>query len=99
VRVSFSDSALLDLEQIIQYYEDKQLSHVGQELVTGIIERVESLPDHPDIGRKVPEFEDHNIRELIKPPFRIVYIKEKSNIFVVRVWRSERLLVLSDDTE
>lgn len=99
MRVSFSDSALLDLEQIIQYYEDKQLSHVGQELVTGIIERVESLPDHPDIGRKVPEFEDHNIRELIKPPFRIVYIKEKSNIFVVRVWRSERLLVLSDDTE
>jgi plasmid stabilization system protein ParE len=99
VRVSFSDSALLDLEQIIQYYEDKQLSHVGQELVTGIIERVESLLDHPDIGRKVPEFEDHNIRELIKPPFRIVYIKEKSNIFVVRVWRSERLLVLSDDTE
>lgn len=99
MKVSFSDSALLDLDQIIQYYKEKQLSHVGQELVTGIIRRVESLSDHPEIGRKVPEFDNQNIRELITPPFRIVYIKEKSNIFIVRVWRSERLLVLSDDTE
>ena len=99
MRVSFSDSALFDLEQIIQYYEDKQLSHIGQELVTGIINRVESLADHPDIGRKVPEFDDQGIRELIQPPFRIVYVKEKSNIYIIRVWRSERSLVLPDDTE
>ena len=97
MRVSFSDSALFDLEQIIQYYEDRQLSHIGQELVAGIINRVESLSDHPDIGRKVPEFDDQGIRELIQPPFRIVYVKEKSNIYIIRVWRSERMLVLSDD--
>lgn len=97
MRVSFSDSALFDLEQISQYYEDRQLSHIGQELVAGIINRVESLSDHPDIGRKVPEFDDQGIRELIQPPFRIVYVKEKSNIYIIRVWRSERMLVLSDD--
>ena len=97
MRVSFSDSALFDLEQIIQYYEDRQLSHIGQELVAGIINRVESLSDHPDIGRKVPEFDDQGIRELIQPPFRIVYVKEISNIYIIRVWRSERMLVLSDD--
>ena len=97
MRVSFSDSALFDLEQIIQYYEDRQLSHIGQELVAGIINRVESLSDHPDIGRKVPEFDDQGIRELIQPPFRIVYVKEKSNIYIIRVWRSERMLVLSND--
>ena len=97
MRVSFSDYALFDLEQIIQYYEDRQLSHIGQELVAGIINRVESLSDHPDIGRKVPEFDDQGIRELIQPPFRIVYVKEKSNIYIIRVWRSERMLVLSDD--
>ena len=97
MRVSFSDSALFDLEQIIQYYEDRQLSHIGQELVAGIINRVESLSDHPDIGRKVPEFDDQGIRELIQPPFRIVYVKEILNIYIIRVWRSERMLVLSDD--
>ena len=97
MRVSFSDSALFDLEQISQYYEDRQLSHIGQELVAGIINRVESLSDHPDIGRKVPEFDDQGIRELIQPPFRIIYVKENSNIYIIRVWRSERMLVLSDD--
>jgi len=93
VRVSFSDSALFDLEQIILYYEDQEVPQVGRDLVAVIINRVESLSDHPDIGRIVPEFDDQNIRELIKPPFRIVYIKEKSNIYIIRVWRSERMLV------
>lgn len=93
MRVSFSDSALFDLEQIILYYEDQEVPQVGRDLVAVIINRVESLSDHPDIGRIVPEFDDQNIRELIKPPFRIVYIKEKSNIYIIRVWRSERMLV------
>ncbi len=97
MKVSFSDSALIDLEQIIQYYGDQQVPHVGKELVTGIVSRIESLSDHPEIGRKVPEFDDQNIRELIHPPFRIVYVREKLNIYIVRVWRNECMLVLSDD--
>ena len=99
MRVSFSDSALFDLEQIIQYHKDQEVPQVGKDLVAGIINRIESLSDHPDIGRKVPEFDDQRIRELIQPPFRIVYVKEKSNIYIIRVWRSERSLVLPDDTE
>jgi len=99
VKFSFSDSALFDLEQIIQYHKDQEVPQVGKDLVAGIINRIESLSDHPDIGRKVPEFDDQRIRELIQPPFRIVYVKEKSNIYIIRVWRSERSLVLPDDTE
>ncbi len=49
-----------------------------------------------EIGRKVPEFNEKNIRELILPPFRIVYLKEEKAINIIRIWRSERLLNLAD---
>jgi len=34
------------------------------------------------------------MRELIHPPFRIVYRREANQIRIVRVWRSERVLRL-----
>jgi len=68
--------------------------HVGNDFVNNIISHIESLKENPDIGRKVPEFNESNIRELIHVPFRIVYLREVKLIHVVRVWRSERLLNL-----
>ncbi len=65
-------------------------------LVAAIIEHIQTLSDNPDIGKKVPEFDKEKIRELIHPLFCIVYLREKSSIHVIRVWRSERLLVLPE---
>jgi len=42
----------------------------------------------------VPEFNADDVRELIHKPFRVVYLRESTSIFVVRVWRSERELEL-----
>ena len=44
----------------------------------------------------VPEFDQPWLRELIFPPFRIVYRREATRARIVRVWRSERLLMLPD---
>jgi len=60
---------------------------------------VEDLKDHPDFGRIVPEFGSPALRELIHPPFRIVYRRGGKRVQVVRVWRTERLLRLSPDSE
>ncbi len=87
MKIFFADSALSDLQEIIQYYEDQLASHVGDKFVADIIDRIETLIDHPDIGRVVPEFDAQNIREIIHPPFRIVYLREKSKIHIARVWR------------
>ena len=43
----------------------------------------------------VPEFGLVQLREIIHPPFRIVYRFDGDRVRVVRVWRSERLLDLS----
>jgi len=96
MKIFFSESALSDLEEIIKFYLSEGVPHVGENFVASIIEHTETLEDNPDIGRMVPEFQEPNIRELIHPPFRIVYLRESSSIHVVRVWRSERLLKLEN---
>lgn len=74
---------------------------VGARLVEEIFERVGALADHPDMGRVVPEFGQTFLRELIYPPFRIVYRHDPNRVRIVRVWRGERLLRLppGEDTE
>lgn len=94
--ISFAKSAIEDLESIKCYYQDQGAAHIGEEFVGAIVERIETLASHPDIGRMVPEFEDEQFRELIHPPFRVVYLRESDSIKIIRVWRSERLLDLPD---
>ena len=94
MKVCLTDSAVNDLQQLQVYYEEQLVPQVGQQFVTEILDRIEILTDNPDIGRIVPEFATDNIRELIHKPFRVVYLRESTSIFVIRVWRSERILEL-----
>jgi len=96
IGVEFSASAIEDLESIRRWYEDQHAAEVGRRLVAEVFERAESLPLNPELGRVVPEFDQPWLRELIHPPFRIVYKREPDNVRIVRVWRSERRLNLPD---
>jgi plasmid stabilization system protein ParE len=94
VSITFADSALKDLQEVLSYYEEQDSPHTGKRLVAEIIADIELLIDQPDMGRMVPEFEVEYLRELIRPPFRIVYRRDIKKVRIVRVWRSERLLKL-----
>ena len=65
---------------------------MGERLLREVVSCVERLADFPESGRVVPEFRVAQLREVIHPPFRIVYRLDKDRVRVVRVWRSERLL-------
>lgn len=93
---TLTSSAFNDLQEITAYYAEQGVPHVGQRLLSEIISHIETLPANPKIGRIVPEFADPNLRELIHPPFRIVNWLENQSINVIRIWRSERLLILPD---
>jgi len=99
ITVTFAESTLRDLEVIRAGYVEQGVAEVGDRLVAAIIQQVERLVDHPDMGRVVPEFDQPFLRELIHAPFRIVYRRDPVRARVVRVWRSERLLRLSPDTQ
>lgn len=94
MKVRLTESAIEDLRELLLYFEEQLVPQVGQRFVTEILDRIETLIENPDIGRVVPEFSTDNIRELIHKPFRVVYLRESSTIFIIRVWRSERILEL-----
>lgn len=92
--ITFAASALTDIHELREWYAEQQVPEVGRRLSGEIVAKVESLQMHPDMGRVVPEFGVAALRELIHPPFRIVYRREPGKVRIVRIWRSERLLKL-----
>jgi len=94
VRIEFAESAICDLEDIKSYYTEQKVPQVGENFIVKIINHIETLAANPKIGRQVPEFQMSSIRELIHSPFRIVYVLNESSIQIIRIWRSERLMML-----
>jgi plasmid stabilization system protein ParE len=92
--LTFSESAISDLGALLEYYNEQGVPDAGKRIVARILTKSEGLINHPAMGRVVPEFGLERLREMIDPPFRIIYVREKSKVRVVRVWRSERLLKL-----
>lgn len=91
-KITFAVSAVEDLEEIRAWYADQQVAEVGERLIGEVLSQVERLAGVPESGRMVPEFAVVHLREIIHPPFRIVYRLDKVRVRIVRVWRSERLL-------
>ncbi len=98
MKIIIARSALSDLQEIKAYYTAQGAADIGQNFVTAILRKVQKLGDYPDSGRKVPEFNEDHIREIIHPPFRLVYLRNAASVNLLRVWRSERLLLLPNET-
>jgi plasmid stabilization system protein ParE len=92
--IEFAESALCDLDNILAWYATQLVPEVGERLVRELFARTEQLAAFPESGRIVPEFGVKTIRELIHPPFRLVYRIDPATIWIIRVWRSERVLTL-----
>ncbi len=90
-RLIWSPIARLDLNEIVAYIrEDDPLA--AQLFLRRLIQALERLPDFPESGRIVPEFANRTIRELIRPPCRIIYriSPRTERIEIVRVWHAAR---------
>ncbi|MSM40976.1 MAG: type II toxin-antitoxin system RelE/ParE family toxin [Geobacter sp.] len=92
--ITFAVSSVRDLEEMRAWYADQQVPDVGERFLRELFSQIERLADFPESGRTVPEFGVAQLREIIYPPFRIVYRLDKTHVRIVRVWRSERLLTL-----
>ena len=86
--ISFAELALRDFRQAQARYREEGASG-GSVPVTELLESIRALAEHPDTGRIVPEFEHSFLRELIHPPFRILYHRGPRSVRVVRVLRSD----------
>ena len=71
VQLIWAPSARLDLKELTSYIAESRPSAAAR-FVQHIFQAVEHLADFPESGRIVPEFDDPNMREVIRKPCRIV---------------------------
>ncbi|MDA8180229.1 MAG: type II toxin-antitoxin system RelE/ParE family toxin [Desulfobacteria bacterium] len=96
VAVSFGTSAVADLEEIKRHYGELSAPEAAERFLAEILKNVEKLMRFPMAGRIVPEFGVEFLREVVVPPFRVVYRVDPGRIRIVRVRRSERLLEIPE---
>ena len=96
-KIEFADSAIFDLDEIYTWYVEQQSPATGQRLIAEIVAKTSQLDSFPQSGRIVPELGHATVREIIYPPFRIVYRLDRDSIWIVRIWRSERLLNMPEN--
>lgn len=55
-----------------------------------IIAQVSLLETFPDMGRMVPEAKRPAIRELVVPPYRVIYRRDESRVAILTVQHQRR---------
>lgn len=89
-QIIWSPRSLRDVESIRDYIAGNS-PLVADLMVTRIIKTVERLQTFPESGRKVPERNDPEIREVIAAPYRVVYRLREGNVEIITVFRASRL--------
>ena len=89
-RVIWSPRALADVEAIASHVATDS-NFYANAVVRRIVALAKSLADFPLAGRKVPEFDDETIRELLAYSYRI-YLVEQSEVTIAAVIHGKRIL-------
>lgn len=91
--IEWSARARTDLRELRAYIAQDS-PHYARQFVEKIFKSVETLAQHPQIGRKVPEADREDIRELIFQNYRIIYRIAPEHIYIVTVLHGSRDLAV-----
>lgn len=90
-RVNWSRRALEDVEGIAERIAADSPAYSGI-VVKKITNQAKMLAQFPRSGRKVPEFDDENVRELIVYSYRVIYRLSDDEVLIAAVIHGRRLL-------
>jgi plasmid stabilization system protein ParE len=95
LRIYWSPLAVDRLENIFEYIS-KEDNDATYKLVSKILKKVETLSKFPERGRKVPEANREEIREVFESEYRIIYRVEAKRVFVLSIRNFKQLLPDND---
>lgn len=72
LRLRWTEQAVNQLGGIAEYIGLSSPVYAEQ-VIARITARLQQAIDHPQSGRVVPEFNRPDVRELVEPPYRIIY--------------------------
>lgn len=91
MEIIWSQTANQDLKDIYNYIS-KDSWYYSKKTITNIIDLSYNLVILPYIGRKIPEYNEKEKREIIYKSYRIMYKIRFNGILINRVWHSSRLV-------
>lgn len=91
MRVHWTDNAISHLLDIYEYIAHDS-SIYAKRMVERLTRRSEQIASFPMSGRKVPEYEADDIREIIGKPYRIIYRIKPEQIDVLAIVHCRQLL-------
>jgi addiction module RelE/StbE family toxin len=91
MKVYWTLNAIKHLTNIYEYIALNSPTY-AKRMVDRITQRSEQISTQPFCGRKVPEYETEDIRELIEKPYRIIYRLKQDQIDVLAVIHGAQLL-------
>ena len=90
-KLRWTTQAVEDVEAIWKFIANDSDAYANL-VVARLLESVERLENFPRSGRIVPELSDPQLREIIAPPYRIVYRVLDEAVEILTVFRASRLL-------
>ncbi|MBU2622168.1 MAG: type II toxin-antitoxin system RelE/ParE family toxin [Pseudomonadota bacterium] len=84
MKVHWTDTAEGHLDAIYAYIALDSLEY-AKRMVDRLTRRSQQIAEHPFSGRRVPEYNIDQIREVIEGPYRIIYHIKPDQVDVVAV--------------
>jgi toxin ParE1/3/4 len=90
---------LIEIRWTIEAFEDlkairdailRDSAVYAREVASRLYDAVEVLAEFPDSGRVVPELKDPVIRELVRPPYRIVYRRHPAAVEILTIFHGAK---------
>ncbi len=94
-RLIWTRRAISDLDEIAEFIALDDES-AAKRLTNRVFRHVEHLKRFPKIGSFPLELDGNEYRQIIEPPCRVFYKIKGSDIYIIHVIRSERILRLSN---
>ncbi len=95
MKIFWSPLAAERLEDIFKYISTEN-SNAAYKMIERIFKRVETISKFPKRGRKLPEANREEIRELFESGYRIIYRVESNRIYVLSIRNFKQLLSKKD---
>ena len=91
MKIVWSPLVVERLEEIYNYISSDNIS-AAQKMMNSIFKKVETLSKNPKRGRKVPEVNSEEIREVFEGEYRIIYRIKSKKIFILTIRNFKQLL-------
>lgn len=90
MRIRWTEQTVDDLAGIKAYIA-RDSAVLAQLVATRLYVAVDQLGAFPDSGRVVPERADPSLRELVRPPYRIVYERAADHVAILTIFHAARI--------